>query len=145
MRHPAFVLVLALQLGCAGSWAPRATGASDPGPVDPGTKAVEQSLELRLDQAASADGLTLTWISVSDSRCPRGVTCIWAGEVTLKIRARDGAEESELTLTLGAREGGDRATTARHGIRLTAVGPAPSAGAAAPRDAHRATVLITPR
>jgi hypothetical protein len=105
----------------------------------------ERSIELRLDKATEADGLTLTWISVADSRCPQSVTCIWAGEVTVKLEARDGDDESELALTLGAGSAGIPATTAHHELRLSAVAPYPREPGEIPRASYRATVIVTRR
>jgi hypothetical protein len=102
----------------------------------------ERSVSLRLDQEAEADGLRLSWTSVADSRCPKGVACVWAGEVTVKIRVRDGGEESEIALTQGARPDGDVARTARHEIRLRDVSPYPHHGATVRREDYRATVAI---
>ena len=117
--------------------APRAGVDSTPAPG--------RSFELRLDQPTQAGGLSLTWTSIADSRCPEGVTCIWAGAVKVTIDARDGGDASQLELTLGPRQGGDTASTAHHEIRLSEVSPHPRAGTEIPRSAQRATVIVTPR
>jgi hypothetical protein len=41
-----------------------------------------------------ASGPTLSYDSFSDSRCPREVKCIWAGELSYQFTLRDGGAES---------------------------------------------------
>lgn len=56
---------------------------------------------------------------VSDSRCAVDVTCIWAGEVTLKVKLEKGAEVKEADV----KEGGS-VSFAGANISLLAVTPA---------------------
>ncbi|MEO6172781.1 MAG: hypothetical protein ABIP02_06655, partial [Arenimonas sp.] len=41
---------------------------------------------------------------VSDSRCPAGTQCIWAGEVTIELKLHSGSDQKSFNLT-------DRTTT----------------------------------
>ncbi len=36
---------------------------------------------------------------VSDSRCPAGVQCIWAGEITIELKLHSGADQKTFNLT----------------------------------------------
>jgi hypothetical protein len=42
------------------------------------------------DSALLAPGVTLTYDSVSDSRCPPGVKCIWAGRLDYRFTLKSG-------------------------------------------------------
>ncbi|MEO7252320.1 MAG: hypothetical protein ABIW30_06915, partial [Arenimonas sp.] len=49
-----------------------------------------------------ADGLNITLSRVSDSRCPAGVQCIWAGELAAEFALRGGEPGSSAqTVSLG--------------------------------------------
>lgn len=89
--------------------------------------------------------MSLTWVSIEDSRCPRDVTCIWAGEVTVRIHARGAAVDEEISLTRGPRPGAELVAIADHELRLSGVEPYPRAGSETPRDAYRATIVVTPQ
>jgi len=48
------------------------------------------------------DGLSLTLLAIADSRCPKDVTCIWAGQATVLIDADAGnGPLLQVSLTLG--------------------------------------------
>jgi hypothetical protein len=103
------------------------------------------TVELQLDPPATRDGLELTWTALADSRCPEGVNCVWAGEATVQLRARDAGDKREVTLKLGPGDGGVPVETERHRIRLTGVTPYPREGVAVAREAQRATIAIERR
>lgn len=46
-----------------------------------------------------ATGMTLTYEGADDSRCPQGVTCVWAGEIAYKFKldTNSGAQSFRLT------------------------------------------------
>ena len=39
--------------------------------------------------AVAKTGLTVTFVDLSDSRCPPDVVCVWEGEVTIQLRANE--------------------------------------------------------
>lgn len=90
-----------------------------------------------------APGLTLTYDSFSDSRCPANVRCIWAGRLAFRfiVQSRDGSEE----FTLGP----DQPTAtpaALHGARVALdLGGVPPAriGAGRPADRMPVTLKVT--
>lgn len=71
---------------------------------------VAASLRIRENVAFGADGLVLTFVGVTqDSRCPRSVTCVRAGDATLLLRWADvrlGAT-GEVSVTVDADSEGD--------------------------------------
>jgi hypothetical protein len=60
----------------------------------------------------SAEKLYIKFDSViSDSRCPTGVTCIWAGEATAKVQMKLNGQISEIVLTDNGGKDGMSQTT----------------------------------
>ena len=56
----------------------------------------------RFGQTANVDGLHVTPLRLlEDSRCPRGVQCVWAGQVRISVSVRDGSGVDTRELTLG--------------------------------------------
>jgi hypothetical protein len=77
-----------------------------------------------------------------DSRCPKGVRCIRAGEAVVVLELREGADETS-TLTLDVPPGGGASQSLR-GYRIEIVSLDPQAEAdveIAPRD-YTATIGI---
>jgi hypothetical protein len=61
-----------------------------------------QEFSLSPGQSARVRGenLTIKFIKVaSDSRCPQGATCVWAGEASSQVEVTDASGTSFLTLT----------------------------------------------
>lgn len=73
------VLAIALTLSACGS--------DGGGPPEPGTGPIRL---VPHQTATLAPGVTLTYDSVSDSRCPPGVKCIWAGRLDYHLTLRSG-------------------------------------------------------
>lgn len=57
---------------------------------------IDRAVEIRIDRSVfiRSEGLTITFAEVEDSRCPRGVVCVWEGEgiAELRLRVVDGRE-----------------------------------------------------
>lgn len=94
--------------GCYGSPASQDPGAAETRSVQ--TISAEEAtavMNVRFDEAVTYTNLEIRWLEISDSRCPKGVTCVWAGEVkvTLEVNATaaDGIKTTELQLTRPAR------------------------------------------
>jgi hypothetical protein len=84
--------------------------------------------------------LTFTRV-VQDSRCPRGVTCVWAGQAVVEVRVGGGeapAEPVHLAVGTAAPE------TVAGALRLTALGldPWPRAEAATRPEDYRLRLAI---
>jgi hypothetical protein len=63
-----------------------------------------------------------------DSRCPKNVQCVWAGEATVVLWVRRGSEE-KTTVTLKVPPGGGASTTYRDvTIRIVGLEPQTEAG-----------------
>ena len=107
--------------------------------VTPGT---EQVVTLTVgEQRDLPGGITLGLTAVpSDSRCPRNVTCVWAGSAAVTLSLKSGSSDTTATINTGV---DPRQFTWRgwH-VRLRDVTPSPDAGASTPRDAYRVTVGV---
>jgi hypothetical protein len=70
---------------------------------------VDREFSLAIGQTAALQGgqLTVGFEEIrGDSRCPRGVMCIWQGEVSAVLRVRDGGDYSQIVLTGPGGQGG---------------------------------------
>lgn len=64
-------------------------------------KAPKIILEQKINQQIPVNNMTVTLIKViNDSRCPIGVTCIWAGEakVLVEVRKNGNTEQKEIVI-----------------------------------------------
>jgi hypothetical protein len=77
------------------------------------------SLDIGQSVYITGEGLEIEFVDVTgDSRCPEGVTCIWAGEVTAKVSIRKGNLQDELIVTESGLSNGE-AETIYQEYRLT--------------------------
>lgn len=60
--------------------------------------------QLQLGKAATFDTITIKFVElVADSRCPEGVTCVWAGEVVVLVDIfKDGEKLERKKITFNA-------------------------------------------
>jgi hypothetical protein len=97
-------------------------------------------------EIAGREGLRLRFVRViEDSRCPTGVTCVWAGRarVELELRSADRAPETfELEVASGA-----AAEVERSGLRIDAerLDPHPRSDRATEPASYRLTVRLEVR
>lgn len=86
-------------------------------------------LQVRFDETVSFHDLELRLLEISDSRCPTGVTCVWAGEarVTLQVSrvTHTGKETVELQINLNGRGKPATATSFGYVIEILDVDPYP--------------------
>jgi hypothetical protein len=92
-------------------------------------------------------GLTIQLLRVNDSRCPKGVACIWAGHaaVTLKVTAA-GQPATTIVIGTAAPAGMNlpfEATAAAHRFTLIALEPQNSQDTPVPVKQYRARVRIS--
>lgn len=95
------------------------------------TVRLDQNFVLRVGQEVSvaAQGLNVKLVSVpEDSRCPKGVTCIWAGNVRVQLqvtKAKSKPVKVELNLNPRDFPDGEGADCGNHRIKLVSVEPYP--------------------
>jgi hypothetical protein len=92
------------------------------------------------------ESLRLKFVSVeNDSRCPTGVTCVWAGnaEVLIEVSARGVVRE---TLKLNTNRNGQAAEEGkyqRYTVKLLELSPYPRSGRKIAAGAYTATLLVS--
>jgi hypothetical protein len=95
------------------------------------------------DSATLAPGVTLTYDSVSDSRCPPGVKCIWAGRLDYRFTLKSGNTVETFAL---APDKASHASPLLPGTRIeldtSAVPPATQPAVAA--DQHAVAIRLAP-
>ncbi len=91
-RNGFIVMVMALVLPLLAF--PACSGSSSPGTTPtPNEVSLGQEFTLAVGQTVTiaGEGLEIKFVEVvSDSRCPQGVTCIWAGEVSCLVEVSKG-------------------------------------------------------
>lgn len=60
-------------------------------------------MKLPIQKTSTVNGITIKFLSVvSDSRCPKNVNCIWAGEVVVLVEVKEASKKTvEKTITIG--------------------------------------------
>jgi len=79
---------------------------------------------------------------VADSRCPRDVQCVTAGQATVRLRVTLRGE-NERTLDMQTTPGGEQTTMGSYLLKLADLVPLPTAGAAVKSADYRATFVLT--
>jgi hypothetical protein len=83
--------------------------------------------------------LAVRFVGVSeDSRCPRDVTCVWAGEVKVQLEIHLAAQAASQTEV----RAGDSTVAGAYRISLVRVEPQPKTGAKIAPQHYRATLKI---
>ena len=126
-------LVLLLSTGCANS-------------EDKVTASLGQEFSLQIGQIARIEHeeLEIRFEKVlEDSRCPRDVTCIWAGRVTCMIVLAQPGLSNHITLTeAGLTDKYSKTTYEGYQLEFH-VTPYPEAGREIPVDAYKLQLIVT--
>ncbi len=104
MRIRILSLAVALMTACSNPPATGSVGAPPDVSTDARSAALGDTLEIVLGRSVSVDRsrLVLTFRSHgADSRCPANVTCVWMGDVPVRIAARSGATSADVELHTG--------------------------------------------
>jgi hypothetical protein len=115
-------------------------------PSGPTSTPLGQPFDVRVRTAVviESESLRVAFDAVlSDSRCPTGVTCVWAGDAHIRVLIQQDRQEAaalELhTHPTFAREADYRG----YRVLLQAVAPYPAADQSIPPDAYVATLVVT--
>ncbi len=76
------------------------------------------TLTLGVGETGKLSNGKVTFLSAEDSRCPMGVMCVWAGQLTIKLFAKLSGKTSMITLIVP-----ERANTTWQGLRIVSVTP----------------------
>ncbi len=110
-----------------------------------GSAGVEESFSLAVGETASVEGIdfSLRFAAVTrDSRCPKDVSCIVAGEAVVVFVARVGAEDSELTFNVPP-GGKDEQAFDRFTIAIVELEPETDSTKKIDASDYVATVVVT--
>lgn len=138
---PALFVLLFGCLACAH----HQVAASATAPAAPASVS-DEMLELRVGATAAVPGTTsaLAFVRVSnDSRCPKGVTCVWEGDAVVELRVQTpGGEPRVVSLHVNPRFE-QRATIDRVVVALDRLEPYPEADRPIPADGYVVTLRVT--
>jgi hypothetical protein len=145
MRFSTLATVVALGIvGCASS-TPVGSGAPPSAPPPAGATSAQPpvEVELRFDETVESRGLELRWLEIEDSRCPKGVTCIWEGQVVVTLEVARGEDEPvEVALVNHPGREPEAVRAFDRELRLLGVEPHPEHGVTTPREAYLARIEI---
>jgi hypothetical protein len=106
---------------------------------------LNQQFTLPRGETISIDGTSvrLQFVEVSgDSRCPADAFCVWAGDATVHVRARDAGADADYTLHTG--DASRAAATHRQlRIELVQLAPYPFSSRTIGQDDYQATLKVT--
>lgn len=107
---------------------------------------LDSDVELKAGQSVAITGETivLTFERVTtDSRCPAGVQCVWAGDAVVRVTVTGSAKADKSTLDLHTQQSGRDGTVQGFRIRLVQLMPATQASEKIPADRYMATFLVS--
>jgi hypothetical protein len=107
--------------------------------------ALNQEFELKVGQQVSIkkEGLRISFSSVAeDSRCPEGVTCVWAGngKVVLKLSK---ARRRSATMNLNTGLDPKQAAYREYEVKLVSLSPYPKKDAPIKKKNYVATLIVS--
>jgi hypothetical protein len=122
-----------------------ACGVSITTPTEPIVTVVGDTtfVQLPVDSEVMVDAVSIHFDRVTeDSRCPFGVTCVWAGNGRIELTVSDGVDTQILGLNTDTppTEGDFGGFT----IRLDQLDPYPSAGRPTRPSSYAATIAVFP-
>lgn len=143
--------LIALGISCvvmlAGGVAPEAVFATVPTNGAAQTVRLGREFKLRPGQQASLKGtkLRITFMNVKDdSRCPKDVTCVWAGNAAVRIWVTNGRSSKTLTLnTARSQSLSNEVQYQGYKISLVDLSPYPRSTQKIAKRDYRATLLVS--
>jgi hypothetical protein len=110
------------------------------------TASLGQAFDIKVGQVASISSqqLSLTFLSVSqDSRCPKGVNCVWEGNGKVNIQLTSQGQTSDTIELNTATSLPSEATYLSYKISLLDLQPYPLEGSTIQQAEYRATVRVS--
>lgn len=129
MSFPVVAILFAASLGCGSRVSAPTAPGGDPD-FSPTSQAAPVQATLRVGEIYEAAGgkgrVTFTGVA-ADSRCPKGVTCVWEGDAAVDLRIQSGSAAA-VTLQLHTNDRFDREAMAGGlRLRLESLDPYPDA------------------
>lgn len=111
---------------------------TDQTPSDEGRIRAPEDGTLSIGQTAVLAGVSTTLNDVSDSRCPQGVDCVWAGQATAFATLGLNGETAAVELLLGA----DPVEFAGYLVSVTSILPYPKYDVVTKKTDYRVTFHV---
>lgn len=110
--------------------------------VAPGS---EMTLAVGESKRVDPGGLDVLFAAVTaDSRCPRSVQCVWAGDGAVRLDVTLGGESATVVVhTSGRPDMPSEADAFGHRFKLVELAPYPDTPQSIEANAYRATVVVT--
>jgi len=105
---------------------------------------LDKEFTLKIGQSAylKKEDLTITFQSVADdSRCPRGVNCVWAGNAAVVVKVKRGGREAA-SLTLNSNVNPKTAKYFSYEFSVADLSPYPSSDAKTSKRDYEATLIV---
>jgi hypothetical protein len=114
----------------------------------PGTQLVFLNVPFTLAPGQTAriesEGMDIRFVDVTgDSRCPQGVECIWAGQVSCAVEITKNNILNQITLTDSAGSGASTGQDFQNYQILFSVTPSPVAGKTITKSDYRLTLTVS--
>jgi hypothetical protein len=141
MKKVLLILFAAIILGGA-----QIANAQVDGPYDKDPTTTGQSVTLGVNKSKKLFDRTLTvkvLAVVEDSRCPKDVDCIQAGNAKVRVSVRKGTDSSRI-VDLDLNAGQRSVTFENYKITLSALTPYPETAAPIKRNKYIATLTVSP-
>ena len=107
--------------------------------------ALNQEFEVKVGERVSIkkEGLKITFASVAeDSRCPEGVTCVWAGNAKIVLRlSKSGRRAATMRLNTGLEPKQD--DYRGYDVKLVSLNPYPKEGVGNKKRKYVATLIVS--
>lgn len=102
-----------------------------------------ETLRVRVGtEGKAASALNIKFVElIDDSRCPKGTTCIWAGEGKIKLMISKPGRNSG-TFELSTTDGKNRISFGGYDVELVELTPRPAANVRLDRTKYTATLLV---
>jgi hypothetical protein len=145
MKRAVFAILFAAGLTACEQNTTAPVQASDASLAAAASATLDQPFVLRVGQSATVagEGLTVSFQAVpSDSRCPTGVQCVWAGNAVVQVvLSKDGkAFGAELNTSLEPTS----VDYLNYNVALVSLAPYPSSkGGPISQSQYRATFVVT--
>jgi len=141
MKKALLILFAAIILGGV-----QIANAQVDGPYDKDPTTTGQSVTLGVNQSKRLFDRKLTvkvLAVVEDSRCPKDVNCIQAGNAKVRVSVRKGTDSSRI-VDLDLNAGQTSVTFENYTITLSALTPYPETAAPIKRNKYVATLTVSP-
>jgi hypothetical protein len=113
--------------------------ATPTSPTTP-TQRNDASISIRFGATVNAGGTRITFSDIADSRCPRTVTCIWAGDAAVSLAA----DSETVVLHTNSTAGPASAHLQNATVTLVEVSPERESSDPPQKSAYVAVIRVTP-